>query len=193
MLNINNSDLETNQIQENEVIAKRIMLTYFHVASYNNQDKIRKSIEDFIADMYIHCPNYEMDSYFFIIDTNLYHNKLYVFKDDNPHMYKFNKNMSNNDCVDFTLKLLNDDLTLLDQRENVEYYCESAFIFSNPGLDINACSIEDSIILEKYDMDTMCEEINIQDIIDWDYSFIVPSNYVLDEIEFTEVDSKDKI
>lgn len=33
----------------------------------------------------------------------------------------------------------------------------------------------------------MCKEIDIQDVIDWDYSFI-PSNYVLDEIEFTEVD-----
>lgn len=73
MSHINN--LEINQIEEKEIIQKRIMLTYFHVDSYNNQDKIRKSIEDFIADMYINCPNYEMDSYFFIIDTNLYNNE----------------------------------------------------------------------------------------------------------------------
>ena len=103
--------------------------------------------------------------------------------------------MSNTDCVKFTLKLLDDDLTLLDKQDGIQYYCDPVFIYSNLELDITACYIEDSIILDKHYINTWCEgeEINIKDITEWDYTFFAPSNYVLDEIFFTEINLKDKI
>ena len=67
-------------------------------------------------------------------------------------------------------------------------YC---YIYSDLELDNNVKFIEESKIVERYRIYTMCEELDINTIIDHEYSFTIPSQNVLDEIEFTKIAIKD--